>query len=205
MTSVQFLFDFGSPNAFLAHRAIPAIERRTGVRFRYVPVLLGGLFKLTGNQSPATAFAAIKNKPAYNRLEMARFISRHAITDFVFNPYFPLNTLQLMRGAVAAHELSVAERYVAAMYDAMWTEALDMGQPEVVASTLKSAGLPVEQLLTLSNAPEIKQRLIDNTQMAFERGAFGSPSFLVGEELYFGKDSLREVEDEIVRTIAWQA
>ena len=202
MTSVQFLFDFGSPNAFLAHRAIPAIEQRTGVRFSYVPVLLGGLFKLTGNQSPATAFAGIKNKPAYNRLEMHRFIARHAITDFVFNPYFPVNTLQLMRGAVAAQELGVFERYVDAIYDAMWTLGLDMGQPEVVAATLKRAGLPVEQLLTRSQAPEIKQRLLDNTQAAFASGAFGSPSFLVGEELYFGKDSLRDVEEQIIRASA---
>ena len=202
MTNVQFLFDFGSPNAFLAHRAIPAIERRTGVRFGYMPILLGGLFKLTGNQSPATAFAGIRNKPEYQRLEMKRFIARHAIADFVFNPHFPVNTLQLMRGAVAAQELGVFERYVDAIYDAMWTLGLDMGQPEVVAATLKRAGLPVEQLLTRSQAPEIKQRLLDNTQAAFASGAFGSPSFLVGEELYFGKDSLRDVEEEIIHALA---
>ena len=202
MTNVQFLFDFGSPNAFLAHRAIPAIERRTGVRFSYTPILLGGLFKLTGNQSPATAFAGIRNKPEYQRLEMKRFIARHAIADFVFNPHFPINTLQLMRGAVAAQELGVFERYVDAIYDAMWTLGLDLGQPEVVAATLKRAGLPVEQLLTQSQAPEIKQRLLDNTQAAFASGAFGSPSFVVGEELYFGKDSLRDVEEQIIRASA---
>ena len=199
MTNVQFLFDFGSPNAFLAHRAIPAIERRTGVRFSYTPILLGGLFKLTGNQSPATAFAGIRNKPDYQRLEMKRFIARHAIADFAYNPYFPINTLQLMRGAVAAQELGVFERYVDAIYDAMWTMGLDMGQPEVVAATLKGVMLPSEQLLAQSQSPEIKQRLLDNTQAAFASGAFGSPSFLVGEELYFGKDSLRDVEEEIIR------
>ena len=198
MAEVQFLFDFGSPNAFLVHRVIPGIEQRTGVRFTYVPILLGGLFKLTGNQSPASAFAGIKNKPEYNRLEMERFLARQAITDFVFNPYFPVNTLQLMRGAVAAQELGVFERYVDAIFDAMWTKGLDMGQPELVAATLKEAGLPVEQLLAQSQAPQIKQCLLDNTQTAFERGAFGSPSFLVGDELYFGKDRLGEVEEEIV-------
>lgn len=204
MANVQFLFDFGSPNAFLAHRAIPAIEQRTGVRFSYVPVLLGGLFKLTGNQSPATAFAGIRNKPAYGRLEMQRFIARHAIADFVFNPHFPINTLQLMRGAVAAQGLGVFERYVDAIYDSLWAKGLDMGQPEVLATTLAGAGLPTEKLLARSQTPEIKQRLVDNTRAAFEQGAFGSPSFLVGEELYFGKDSLRDVEDEIIRTIAPQ-
>ena len=199
VVEVQFLFDFGSPNAFLVHRAIPAIEQRTGVRFAYVPILLGGLFKLTGNQSPAAAFAGIKNKPEYNQLEMRRFIARYGIADFVFNPFFPINTLQLMRGALAAQELSVFECYVDAVFDAMWTRGLDMGQPAQIAATLAQAGLPVEQLLALSQAPEIKQRLLDNTQTAFEHGAFGSPSFLVGGELYFGKDRLREVEEEILR------
>ena len=202
MVDVQFLFDFGSPNAFLVHRVIPGIEERTGAKFCYVPVLLGGLFKLTGNQSPAAAFAGIKNKPEYNQLEMRRFIARHGIADFEFNTYFPINTLQLMRGAVAAQELGVFERYVDVVFDAMWTKGLDMGQPEFIAATLAEAGLPVEQLLAQSQAPEIKRRLLDNTQAAFERGAFGSPSFLVGDELYFGKDRLGEVEEVIQRVSA---
>ena len=199
MVEVRFLFDFGSPNAFVVHRVIPGIEQRTGVKFTYVPILLGGLFKLTGNQSPMTAFAGIKNKPEYQRLEMQRFLVRHGIADFAFNPHFPINTLHLMRGAVAAQELGVFERYVEAVYDAMWTRGRDMGQPEVVAKTLASAGLPFEQLLAMSQTPQIKQRLLENTQTAFERGAFGSPSFLVGDELYFGKDRLGEVEEVIQR------
>ena len=202
MVSVRFLFDFGSPNAFLAHRAIPAIEQRTGVRFAYVPILLGGLFKLTGNQSPAAAFAGIRNKPEYNQLEMQRFLARHGIADFVFNPHFPVNTLQLMRGSIAARELDVFDRYVDVVFDAMWTSGLDLGQPEAIAATLANAGLPVDALLALSQTPEIKQRLLDNTQAAFESGAFGSPSFLVGDELYFGKDRLGEVEEEVVRASA---
>ena len=202
MVEVRFLFDFGSPNAFVVHRVIPGIEQRTGVKFTYVPILLGGLFKLTGNQSPMTAFAGIKNKPEYQRLEMQRFLVRHGIADFAFNPHFPINTLHLMRGAVAAQKLGVFERYVDAVYDAMWTRGRDMGQPEVVAKTLASAGLPVEQLLAMSQTPQIKQRLLDNTQTAFERGAFGSPSFLVGDELYFGKDRLGEVEEVIQRALA---
>lgn len=202
VVDVRFLFDFGSPNAFLVHRVIPSIERRAGAKFAYVPILLGGLFKLTGNQSPATAFAGIKNKPEYDQLEMRRFVARHQIDDFLFNPYFPVNTLHLMRGAVAARDLGVAERYDATVFDAMWTKGLDMGQPETVAAELAGAGLPVGQILALSQTPEVKQRLLDNTQSAFAAGAFGSPSFLVGDELYFGKDRLREVEDEIVRQAA---
>ena len=193
-----FYFDFGSPNAFLSHRVIPAIEARTGARFAYVPILLGGLFKLTGNQSPMAAFAGIKNKLAYEALETHRFIARHAIADYRFNPHFPINTLQLMRSAVAAQELGVFEAYVDCVYDAMWTRGLDMGQPAIVAQVLAEAGLPVEQLLELSQTPPVKQRLLDNTQAAFERGAFGSPSFLVGDDLYFGKDRLRDVEEALL-------
>jgi 2-hydroxychromene-2-carboxylate isomerase len=112
MTRVEFHFDFGSPNAYLAHMVIPDIERRTGARFEYVPVLLGGVFKLTGNRSPAEAFAGIKNKPEYERLETERFLRRHAITGYRRNPFFPVNTLTLMRGAIAAQSLGVFERYV---------------------------------------------------------------------------------------------
>ncbi|TPG04906.1 2-hydroxychromene-2-carboxylate isomerase [Sphingomonas oligophenolica] len=197
MPDISFYFDFGSPNAFLSHRAIPAIEQRTGTTFGYVPILLGGLFKLTGNQSPATAFAEIRNKPEYDRLEMQRFIDRHGITDFKMNPHFPINTLLLMRGALAAQELGVSDAYVDRVFDDMWTRGLDMGQPEVVARSLGEAGLPVEQLFAYAQTPEVKQRLLDNTQTAFEKGAFGSPSFLVGDELYFGKDRLRDVEEAI--------
>ena len=202
MPQVSFYFDFGSPNAFFCHRVIPAIEQRTGVTFDYVPVLLGGLFKLTGNQSPAVAFAGIKNKPEYDRLEMHRFIARHGITDFLFNPHFPINTLQLMRVAVAAQEIGVFPAYVDAMMDAMWTCGLDMGQPDIVADTLSAAGLPTDRILALSQSPEVKQRLLDNTNQAFEKGAFGIPTFLVGDELYFGKDRLRDVEEAITGVLA---
>jgi 2-hydroxychromene-2-carboxylate isomerase len=199
---ISFYFDFGSPNAFLCHRVIPRVEERTGATFAYVPILLGGLFKLTGNQSPVAAFAGVKNKPEYERLEMQRFIARHAITDFRMNPRFPINTLLLMRGAVAAQQLGVFEVYENRVFDDMWTRGLDMGQAEVVARSLGKAGLPVEQLFALAQTPEVKQRLLDHTQAAFEKGAFGSPTFLVGNDLYFGKDRLRDVEEAIARSPA---
>ena len=202
MPNISFYFDFGSPNAFLCHRVIPAIEERTGATFTYVPILLGGLFKLTGNQSPVTAFAGVKNKPEYERLEMQRFISRHAIPDFRMNPHFPINTLLLMRGAVAAQQLGVFDPYVDRVFDDMWTRGLDMGQPAVVAGSLGEAGLPVDRLLASAQTPEVKQRLLDNTQAAFDHGAFGSPTFLVGGDLYFGKDRLRDVEEAIAASPA---
>ncbi|MBC7492166.1 MAG: 2-hydroxychromene-2-carboxylate isomerase [Novosphingobium sp.] len=195
---VIFYFDFGSPNAFLSHRVIPGIAARTGATFDYMPILLGGLFKLTGNQSPMAAFAGIKHKLAYGALETQRFIARHGIADYAFNPHFPVNTLHLMRGAVAAQDLGVFEAYVDCVYGAMWTRGLDMGQPTIIAQVLAETGLPAEALLEAAQTPPVKQRLLDNTQAAFDHGAFGSPTFLVGSDLYFGKDRLRDVEEALI-------
>ena len=202
MTDVTFYFDFGSPNAFLAHRVIPAIEARTGAKFQYVPILLGGLFKLTGNQSPMTAFAGIRNKPEYDLLEMRRFIAGHGIDDFRFNPHFPINTLQLMRCAVAAQSLGVFDAYVDLVYDDIWVRGHDMGMPDIVSASLKEAGLPANALVDLAQSGGVKQQLLDNTQAAFDNGAFGSPTFLVGSDLYFGKDRLRDVEEALVQSCA---
>jgi 2-hydroxychromene-2-carboxylate isomerase len=199
MDTVKFLFDFGSPNAYLSHKVIPAIEARTGATFEYVPVLLGGIFKATGNQSPATAFAGIRNKPEYERLETQRFIARHGLSAFRSNPHFPVNTLQLMRGAVAAQTAGVFEPYVDAVYACMWERGLKMDDAAVFRDALVEAGLPADRLLELSQTGEVKAGLMANTEAAVAAGAFGSPSFLVGSELFFGKDRLREVEEEILR------
>lgn len=196
---VQFLFDFGSPNAYLSHKVLPGIEQRCGVSFDYVPVLLGGLFKMTGNRSPAESLAGIKNKPEYQNREMQRFIKRHQLDAYRFNPHFPVNTLQIMRGAVAAKRLGVFEKYVDAVFAAMWEQGLKMDDPAVVQSALAAAGLDAAALMTMSQDADVKAELVANTQSAFDKGAFGSPSFLVGDELYFGKDKLRDVEEEILR------
>lgn len=196
---VEFLFDFGSPNAYLCHPLIPAIEARTGVRFEYVPILLGGLFKLANNRSPAEAFAAIPNKRAYERLEMQRFIARHGLTRFKFNPHFPVNTLKIMRGACAAQKIGCLAQYVDVVYPAMWEDGKNMDDPAVIAATLTEGGLDTEKILALSQDPEVKNVLLQNTQSAHDRGAFGSPSFFVGDQLWFGKDRLRDVEEEVVR------
>jgi 2-hydroxychromene-2-carboxylate isomerase len=197
MADVRFLFDFGSPNAYLSHKVIPEIERRTGARFEYVPVLLGGLFKLTGNRSPAEAFAGIKNKLAYEGLETRRFVQRHGIEGFTSNPFFPVNTLRIMRGAVGAQRLGVFEAYVDAVYHHMWEAPKKMDEPDVIVAALTESGLDAAALMARAEDPEVKQALIDNTNTAFEAGAFGSPSFLVGGDLYFGKDRLRDVEEAI--------
>jgi len=202
MPDVIFYFDFGSPNAYLAHKVIPAIEARTGANFTYVPALLGGIFKATGNRSPAEAFAGIPLKLAYEGKETRRFLARHGIADYAPNPHFPVNTLLIMRGAVAAKRLGLFEPYVEAVYRAMWVDRLKMDDPAVVKATLDAAGLPADQLLALTQDPDVKAELIANTEAAVAHGVFGSPSFLVGDELFFGKDRLRDVEEEIAAQAA---
>jgi 2-hydroxychromene-2-carboxylate isomerase len=197
MTQVEFHFDFGSPNAYLSHRVIPELERRTGVKFDYVPVLLGGVFRLTGNRSPAEAFAGIKNKPEYERLETERFLKRHGIANYRRNPFFPVNTLTLMRGAIAAQRLGVFERYVDEMYRHMWSEPKKMDEPSVWRATLLETGFDAPRFEELVQDPEIKAELLANTQRSVERGTFGSPTFFVDDEIFFGKDRLRDVEDFI--------
>ena len=197
MVKVEFHFDFGSPNAYLSHLVIPEIEKRTGVKFEYVPVLLGGVFKATNNRSPAQSLVGIKNKPEYERIEMNRFIKRHGITRFKSNPFFPVNTLMMMRGAIAARPLGVFERYVDEMFRNMWGEPKKMDDPAIYRSALDEAGLPTAKIVELIETQPVKDELIANTQRSAERGTFGSPTFYVGDEIFFGKDRLRDVEELI--------
>jgi len=197
MPTVEFHFDFGSPNAYLAHRVIPAIEARTGVRFHYVPILLGGVFKATGNRSPVEAFAGIRNKLEYERLETERFIRRHGITNFVRNPFFPVNTLRIMRGAVGAEMDGDLARYVGAMFHHMWENPKKMDEPAVIRAALDESGLDGARVLERFEDPAVKARLIANTERSVERGCFGSPTFFVNDAIYFGKDRLRDVEEAI--------
>ena len=195
--NVEFHFDFGSPNAYLSHLVVPAIERRTGVRFAYVPVLLGGVFKATNNVSPAVSLRGVKNKGEYAALETRRFLARHGITRYAPNPFFPVNTLQIMRFAIAAQRLGCHERYIDEVYRHMWADPKKMDDPAVIASALRESGLPADALLELASDPGVKQELYANTERSVARGTFGSPTFFVGDELFFGKDRLREVEEEI--------
>jgi 2-hydroxychromene-2-carboxylate isomerase len=199
---VDFLFDFGSPNAYYAHKVIPKIEARTGVTFTYVPVLLGGIFKLTGNQPPMIAFGNIKNKMPYEQIETRRFVKKHAITTFKFNPNFPVNTLALMRMAVAAQTMGILPRYVDAAFHHMWEEPKKMDDPAVIKAALTESGLDADALIAAAQTPDVKQALMNNTEQAVARGAFGSPTFLVGNEIFFGKNTLPDVEEEILRVKA---
>jgi 2-hydroxychromene-2-carboxylate isomerase len=200
--TVEFHFDFGSPNAYLAHRVIPAIEQRTGASFRYVPVLLGGVFKATNNRSPGEAFAGVRNKLEYERLETERFLRRHGITEFNRNPFFPVNTLRIMRGAVAAEIDGTLARYVEAVFHHMWEQPKKMDEPEVIGAALDQSGIDGAAMLVRIEDSAVKQQLIANTGSSVARGTFGSPTFFVGEEIWFGKDRLRDVEDAITAAAA---
>lgn len=194
----EFHFDFGSPNAYLAHRAIPQIELRTGAAFEYVPVLLGGVFKATNNVSPAVALQGIKNKGDYTALETRRWLQQYDLAPYTPNPHFPVNTLLIMRGAVFAQTTDYFDAYVEAIYQSMWEQALKMDDPEVVAAALEQAGLPTQEILQGTQSADVKQRLIKNTEDSVQRGTFGSPTFYVQGDIYFGKDRLQAVEQALL-------
>jgi 2-hydroxychromene-2-carboxylate isomerase len=195
----EFLYDFGSPNAYLAWRVLPEIEERTGTRFRQIPVLLGGIFKETGNQSPFHTYANVRGRIAYEQREIERFLASHEIANFRFNPAFPQNSLQMMRGAVAAAEMDCLTAYTEACFRGMWEEGLKMDDSDVLHRRLEEAGLDATHIMTLSAEAKTKARLAESTNDAVARGVFGLPSFFIGDELFFGKDRLGQVEIEILR------
>jgi 2-hydroxychromene-2-carboxylate isomerase len=163
-----------------------------------VPVLLGGIFKATNNKSPAESLAGIKNKREFHAIETNRFVKRFQVKPYAWNPFFPVNTLNLMRAAVAAQMDGVFEKYVDAAFHHMWAEPKKMDDPEIAAAALTASGLDGKKLLARAGEADVKAKLIENTQAAVERGAFGSPTFFVGSEMFFGKEQLRDVEEMVL-------
>jgi 2-hydroxychromene-2-carboxylate isomerase len=194
--TLEFIFDFASPNAYLAYKALPPILARTGAALTLTPCLLGGIFKATGNQAPMLAFAGVKGKIDYDLLEMRRFITKHGLTKFQMNPHFPINSLLLMRGMIAAGPAAQAA-YVDAVLAAMWEDGEPMGDPVVVATILAKAGLDAETILAAAATDPVKKTLAANTESAVARGAFGIPTFFVGAEIFFGKERLTQVEEAL--------
>ena len=192
--TVDFIFDFASPNAYLVHKVVPQIEARTGATFNYIPCLLGGIFKLTGNQAPMIAFGNIKNKMEYDMLETSRFIERHGITDFKMNSNFPIITLMLMRGAMVAERDGFLPDYIEAMLKGMWEQDLKLDDPEVLHKAYVDAGFDADKIMADMGSEPIKARLMETTAAAVERGAFGIPTFFVGDEMFFGKERLDQLE-----------
>lgn len=198
--TVDFIFDFGSPNAYLAWKALPAIAARHGASVKLIPCLLGGIFKATGNQAPGVAFSGVKGKLDYEMLEMRRFIAAHGLTAFRFNPHFPVNTLLLMRGQIAAQRAGVGGPYLEAMLKGMWEDGLKLDDPEVFVAAADATGLEGAALLAATAEAEVKAELVANTEAAVARGVFGIPTFFVGDEMFFGKDRLGQVEAELSRS-----
>ncbi len=196
---VEFLFDFGSPNAYLVHKVMPDLEARIGEKVVYQPILLGGLFKLAGNKPPMVAHKDAPTRLAYEGLEMKRFRTAHGLDAFRFNPHFPVNTMIMMRGVFVAKDLGVFDRYADACFAAMWEQGLKMDDPDLVKTVLDDAGLPADAIIARTQDPAVKDALIAATGAAHARGAFGSPTFFVGDEMYFGKERLPAVEAELAR------
>jgi 2-hydroxychromene-2-carboxylate isomerase len=195
--TIEFVFDFGSPNAYLAYRALPPILERTGARLAISPCLLGGIFKATGNKAPSIAYAAIKGKFEYEMLEFRRFITRHRLAKFRLNPHFPVNTLMLMRGFVAAREAGADAAYLEMGLEGMWEEGLKLDDRDVLARRIDAGGLDSASLLAAAGTDPVKQKLADNTAAAVARGVFGIPTFFVGDEMFFGKERLGQVEEAV--------
>lgn len=197
---VDFIFDFASPNAYFCHRVIPEIEKRTGATFNYVPCLLGGIFKITNNQAPMMAFSGITNKLEYQNIEIQRFIKKHNLAHFTMNSFFPVMTLQLQRGAIAAMSLNVFDEYLEAIFKGMWEKSLNLADQEVLINLLTAeTQIDISNLVEKMQTQEIKDQLIQNTSNAVERGAFGIPTFFADDEIFFGKDSLGDLEEFITK------
>ena len=192
---VDFYFDFASPNAYLSHKVVSGIEERTGAKFNYIPVLLGGIFKATNNKPPMEAFSGIMNKNEYQSIEMQRFQERHGIDKFKMNPHFPVISLQIIRGAVGAQKDGYLDKYIDEVLKHMWEEPKKMDDPDVIKEAFTESGFDADRLMEQIQDPEIKAQLISNTEEAVNRGTFGIPTFFVGEEIFFGKDTLWQVEE----------
>ena len=197
--TVDFYFDFASPNAYLSHQVVPGIEERTGAKFNYIPVLLGGIFKATNNKPPMEAFFGILNKNEYQSVEMKRFQERYGIDKFKMNPHFPVMSLQIIRGAVGAQKDGYLDKYIDEVLKHMWEEPKKMDDPEVIKEAFTESGFDADRLMNQMQDPDIKAQLIENTENAVKRGTFGIPTFFVGDDIYFGKDTLWQVEEALAK------
>jgi len=184
---IEFWFDVGSPYSYLAWRALPKLAAEKGARIDWRPMLLGGVFKATGNHSPAE----IPAKSRWTRIDMQRWAERIG-TTIRMNPHFPVNTLALMRGAVAMKTLGEEPflRYLDAVFRAMWVDARNMGDPDEVAAVLREAGFDPAQVMALALEPAAKEGLKAATEEAVARGVFGAPTFFVGDQMFWGQDRL---------------
>jgi len=193
--TVEFFFDFGSPTAYLAWTQLPQLADACGAELKYRPMLLGGIFKATGNASPA----AVPAKGRWMHTDMARWAQRYGV-PFAQNPHFPINTLTLMRGAVGVQlqQPELFERYCQVVFGAMWQQPRNLGDAAVLAQVLGAAGFDAEPFMALVSDPEVKAALVANTEEAVARGVFGAPTCFVGDAMFFGQDRLEFVREELI-------
>ena len=194
---VDFIFDVASPNMYFCHKLIPDFKARTGVEFEYIPCLLGGIMKLSGNQPPFVAFAEIPNKNKYQLIEIERFIKQHQLKEFKFNSNFPMNTVQIQRGALAALELGIFDEYLEIILEAMWEKNLNLADIDIFQSTLSENNIDTGSIMEIITSQDCKDKLIANTTDAVNRGAFGVPTFFFENQIFFGKDHLHQLEEYI--------
>jgi 2-hydroxychromene-2-carboxylate isomerase len=195
--SFEFIFDVGGPNSYHAHRVLPDFCAAHGATVSYVPVLLGGLFKATGNVAPMIRYAETPAKRNYELLEFQRFIDKHGLTKFKMNPHFPVNTLLLMRTIVGAGRLGVQPQAIEVAMAATWEDGINMGNPDAIRAAYGAGELDGSALLALAEDPSVKAELVANTEKAVARGAFGVPTFFVGDEIFWGKERLGQIAEAL--------
>ena len=191
---VEFYYDFGSPTAYMAWTQLPKIASNANAKLIYVPMLLGGVFKATGNASPA--FIPAKGK--YMGNDLKRYAKKYAI-QYKHNSFFPINTLNLMRGAIAAESLGLNEKYMETIFNGIWVEDLNMGDVSILTQQLKQNDINSDKIIELCQSDEIKNALKENTEKAVERGVFGAPTFFIGNEMFFGQDRLDWVKEYLLK------
>ncbi|VAV95905.1 2-hydroxychromene-2-carboxylate isomerase family protein, glutathione-dependent [hydrothermal vent metagenome] len=192
--TIELIYDFVSPNAYLVWRPLKALAARYGADIEITPAFLGGMHKLTGNAPPFIRDAEVKGKNEYAMLEMTRFINKHGLTKFQMNPHFPFNSITLQRMLIAVGPDN-RTRLIDALLPGIWEQQLDVSDAETVGSILVEAGFDAEELFAKTRDAAIKQALIDNTEKAVERGAFGIPTFYIDDEIFFGKERLGQIEE----------
>lgn len=197
---VELIFDFVSPNAYLVWWPLRDLVRRTEAELDVLPVFLAGMHRLTGNAPPMIRDAEVKGKNDYAMLEMRRFVARHNLSKFKMNSKFPFNSILLQRMLYAADQDGRGVQFAEALLPPIWEQDLDVTDPEAVGAAVAAAGFDAQDLFTRAQSDEVKQGLVDNTQAAVDRGAFGIPTIFVDGEMFFGKERLDQVEEELTRT-----
>ena len=197
--TIELIFDFVSPNAYLVWQPLRALAARQGAQIKITPAFLGGMHKLTGNAPPFIRDADVKGKNAYASLEMRRFIAKHGLHRFKMNPKFPFNSVNLLRMLVSL-DGDDQIRLIEALTPAIWEQGLDVGDAAAVAAVLTAAGFDAQALAAKTQDAAIKQALMDNTEKAVERGTFGIPTFFIGDEMFFGKERLGQIEEMLAGT-----